>query len=94
MKVPWLALRWAIVSAVFGWGLWVLRRYLGPNIQRPTLPTLVMGPILIVMYARLARREDEELGGAFGKTYADYAARTPMFLPWGNGRGFTLEAHR
>lgn len=57
------------------------------NIQWPTLPTLVMGPILIVMYVRLARREDQDLAAAFGKTYLDYAACTPAFLPWGNRHG-------
>ena len=56
------------------------------NIQWPTLPTLVMGPILIVMYARLARREDEELAAAFGREFLDYAARTTAFIPSGNGR--------
>lgn len=56
------------------------------NIQWPTLPTLVMGPILIVMYVRLARREDEELAAAFGREFLDYAARTTAFIPSGNGR--------
>lgn len=55
-------------------------------IQWPTLPTIAMAPVLIVMYVRLARREDEELAAAFGKAYLDYAARTPAFVPWGNGR--------
>lgn len=54
---------------------------LGFNIQWPTLPTLLMGPMLIVMYVRLARREDEELATFFGEAYWDYAARTPAFLP-------------
>lgn len=57
----------------------------GFNIQWPTLPTLVMGPILIVMYVWLARREDEELAAFFGEAYLDYAARTPAFIPWGKG---------
>lgn len=60
---------------------------LGFNIQWPTLPTLLMGPILIVMYAWLARCEDEELASRFGETFLIYAARTPGFLPWtGSGR--------
>lgn len=54
---------------------------LGFNIQWPTLPTLVMGPILIVMYVWLARREDEELASVFGEEYLEYAARTSAFLP-------------
>ena len=55
-------------------------------IQWPTLPTVAMAPVLIVMYVRLARREDEELAAAFGHVYLEYAARTPAFVPWGNGR--------
>ena len=56
------------------------------NIQWPTLPTLVMAPILVVMYVRLARREDGELGALFGEAFLDYAARTPAFIPWRRGR--------
>lgn len=58
----------------------------GFNIQWPTLLTLLMAPVLIVMYGRLARREDEELATFFGEAFLDYAARTPAFLPWGRGR--------
>jgi protein-S-isoprenylcysteine O-methyltransferase Ste14 len=52
----------------------------------PTLPTLVMAPVLVVMYVRLARREDRELAARFGWGFAAYAARTPAFVPWGRGR--------
>ena len=46
----------------------------------PTLPTLVMAPVLVVMYARLARREDRELAARFGEAFRPYAAETPTFL--------------
>jgi len=59
------------------------------NIQWPTLPTLLMAPILIVMYVRLARREDEELATVFGEAFRDYAARTPALLPL-VGRGLAV----
>jgi protein-S-isoprenylcysteine O-methyltransferase Ste14 len=59
---------------------------LGFNIQWPTIPTLVMAPILIVMYVRLARREDRELSSFFGEAFRRYAAGTPAFFPWGAGR--------
>ena len=52
----------------------------------PTLPTLVMAPVLVVMYVRLARREDRELAARFGWGFAAYAARTPAFVPWDRGR--------
>jgi protein-S-isoprenylcysteine O-methyltransferase Ste14 len=59
------------------------------NIQWPTLPTVVMAPVLIVMYVRLARREEEELRTVFGDAFPEYAARTPAFIPWGRGRSMT-----
>ena len=51
------------------------------NVQWPTIPTLVMAPVLIVMYARQARREDRDLDARFGVTFAAYAARVPAFVP-------------
>jgi methanethiol S-methyltransferase len=54
---------------------------LGFLLQWPTLPTLVMFPILVVMYVRLARREEREALAEFGERYARYAATTPAFLP-------------
>ncbi len=50
-------------------------------IQWPTLLALVMWPILIVMYYRLAGREERELEARFGKKYLTYKRRVPMFLP-------------
>lgn len=54
---------------------------LGFLLQWPTLLTLLMFPILVLMYARLARREEREALAAFGEAYADYAADTPAFFP-------------
>jgi methanethiol S-methyltransferase len=54
---------------------------LGFLLQWPTLPTLVMFPILVVMYVRLARREEREALAEFGEAYARYAANTPAFFP-------------
>ena len=50
-------------------------------LQWPTLLTLVMFPILVTMYVRLARREEREVREAFGEEYARYAATTPAFFP-------------
>ncbi len=58
---------------------------LGFNIQWPTVPTLLMGPVLIVMYVWLARQEDTELAVVFGAAFLDYKARTAAFIPWGKG---------
>jgi len=54
---------------------------LGFLIQWPTLLTLIMFPILVAMYARLARREEREAPVQFGEAYAQYAASTPAFFP-------------
>ena len=54
---------------------------LGFLVQWPTLLTLVMFPILVVMYMRLAKREEREARAAFGEHYTSYAAVTPAFFP-------------
>ena len=54
---------------------------LGFLLQWPTLVTLVMFPILVTMYVKLARREEEEVLGEFGEEYRRYMARTPAFFP-------------
>ena len=50
-------------------------------LQWPTLLTLVMFPILVWMYVRLARQEEREALAAFGEAYARYAERVPGFIP-------------
>ena len=46
-----------------------------------TVLTLVMFPILVFMYVRLARREGREVLAEFGEAYARYMANTPAFFP-------------
>ena len=50
-------------------------------LQWPTLLTLAMFPVLVFMYARLARREEREAETEFGQAYARYVARVPAFFP-------------
>ena len=50
-------------------------------LQWPTLLTLAMFPILLVMYARLAITEEADMRKRFGAEFEVYAARTPRFLP-------------
>jgi len=54
---------------------------LGFLLQWPTLLTLVMFPILLVMYGRLAVTEEAEMRKQFGSEFDAYAERTPRFLP-------------
>jgi protein-S-isoprenylcysteine O-methyltransferase Ste14 len=49
--------------------------------QWPTLLTLLMFPVLVTMYVRLAWSEEREALAEFGEAYARYAAVTPAFFP-------------
>ena len=50
-------------------------------LQWPTILTLVMFPVLVAMYVRLAIREEAEARDVFGSEWERYAARTPRFVP-------------
>jgi protein-S-isoprenylcysteine O-methyltransferase Ste14 len=50
-------------------------------LQWPTLITLLMFPIMVAVYAVLARREERDCLVRFGDAYRDYMARTPAFIP-------------
>lgn len=51
-------------------------------LQWPTIPTLLMFPVLVYVYVRLARTEEREVAASFGEKWVDYADRTPGFIPW------------
>ena len=53
---------------------------MGFLIQWPTLPTLMMFPVLVWIYVRLARREEKEAIEKFGEKYFRYAEITPRFF--------------
>jgi protein-S-isoprenylcysteine O-methyltransferase Ste14 len=54
---------------------------LGFLIQWPTLVTLVMAPILILRYIRLARQEEAEVQRQFPQEYQAYRSRVPAWIP-------------
>ena len=54
---------------------------IGFFLQWPTLVTGLMLPVLLVMYWRLARREEREVEAVFGEAYRNYARNVPAFLP-------------
>ena len=54
---------------------------LGFLVQWPTILTLAMFPVLVWMYARLARIEEREVRARFGAIYDAYAAQVPRVLP-------------
>jgi protein-S-isoprenylcysteine O-methyltransferase Ste14 len=47
-----------------------------------TLPTLIIFPIMIVLYVRLAKREEKDMIGEFGAEYEEYRKNTKMFVPF------------
>ena len=50
-------------------------------IQWPTLITLIMAPILIWRYLRLAKIEEQEMLEKFNGNYRIYMQKTPGFIP-------------
>jgi protein-S-isoprenylcysteine O-methyltransferase Ste14 len=60
-------------------GFWLIT--LGMLFDWATLPILIMYPLLLVLYYRLARREEADMEAEFGDAYRQYKARTGMFLP-------------
>lgn len=50
-------------------------------LQWPTLVTLIMFPILMIMYAQLAFREEKDMIQIFGDAYERYRKKTPPFIP-------------
>ena len=54
---------------------------IGFLVQWPTLATLAMFPVLVLVYRRLAVGEEREVREQFGAEWDAYAARTPRFLP-------------
>lgn len=54
---------------------------IGMLVQWPTLLTIVMWPVLMIAYYRLARREERVMESLYGEQYYQYRAQTPMFFP-------------
>ena len=60
-------------------GLFVIM--IGMLIQWPTIITALMFPVLVFIYYRLSKREEEEMIRTFGDDYQKYRVRVPMFIP-------------
>jgi protein-S-isoprenylcysteine O-methyltransferase Ste14 len=50
-------------------------------LQWPTIPTLIMFPILVAVYIRLAKREENIALEEFADEYVEYRQRTPAWIP-------------
>ncbi len=47
-----------------------------------TLPMLILYPVMIGMYLRLAKKEEKDMLDEFGVEYGEYMKRTKMFIPF------------
>jgi protein-S-isoprenylcysteine O-methyltransferase Ste14 len=50
-------------------------------LQWPTFATLLMFPVLLVVYRKLAIREEREVAAEFGPEWQAYAVELPRFVP-------------
>jgi protein-S-isoprenylcysteine O-methyltransferase Ste14 len=53
----------------------------GQLVHWPTIPTLLLAPVILVLYVRLAHREELRLIERFGAAYRRYQQQVPMFVP-------------
>ena len=60
-------------------GLFVIM--IGMLIQWPTIITALMFPVLVFIYYRLSKKEEDEMIKTFGDEYQKYRVRVPMFIP-------------
>ena len=61
--------------------LGILLLTFGMNIQWLTIPTLLLWPVLVTLYYRLAKEEAKEMEEKFGGEYLKYKQMVPMFIP-------------
>lgn len=55
---------------------------LGMLAEWATLPMLIFYPVMVVMYVRLAKREEKDMLLEFGGEYREYIQATKMFIPF------------
>jgi protein-S-isoprenylcysteine O-methyltransferase Ste14 len=53
----------------------------GQLIHWPTIPTLVLFPVIVWAYYRLAKKEEQQMLEKFGAQYAAYQQAVPMMFP-------------
>lgn len=54
----------------------------GMLLEWATLPLLILFPVIVTLYVRLAKKEERDMLAEFGDEYAAYRSRTKMFLPY------------
>jgi len=53
----------------------------GLNVQWLTIFTLILWPLLAILYWRLAKEEDKENEDRFGEAFREYKRQVPSFIP-------------
>ncbi|PKM53505.1 MAG: isoprenylcysteine carboxylmethyltransferase family protein [Firmicutes bacterium HGW-Firmicutes-5] len=53
----------------------------GMMVEWATLPLLILYPVMVFMYVRLAKKEEQDMITEFGTDYQNYMKRTTMFIP-------------
>jgi len=66
---------------------------LGFLLQWPTILTVAMFPVLVVMYGYLALREEADMLAQFGDEYRRYKGAVPAFLPRLGATGAAAPSH-
>jgi protein-S-isoprenylcysteine O-methyltransferase Ste14 len=59
----------------------------GQLIHWPTIPTLLLFPVIVLAYRHLARKEEKVMIERFGDEYRSYMEKVPMFFPKKSGNG-------
>lgn len=54
---------------------------LGMNVQWLTILSLLLWPLLVILYYRLAREEAKEMEEKFGEKFRKYEQNVPLFIP-------------
>ncbi len=55
---------------------------LGMMLEWATLPLIILYALLLVLYYRLAKREEKDMEKEFGNEYSEYRKNTKMFIPY------------
>lgn len=59
----------------------------GQIVHWPTIITLALFPVIVLVYVRLAHKEEKDMIDRFGTAYQDYMQQVPRFFPrwrdWG-----------
>lgn len=59
----------------------VMLAVFGQILHWPTLITLVLFPVIVLVYVRLAHKEERDMADRFGTDYQEYMKQVPMFFP-------------